>query len=240
MIGMLLNNRYRVEARLGAGGMGEVYLAEDTQLGRKVALKILPAEVTRDEERVRRFEREARAASALNHPNILTIYEIGQGEAGHFIANEFVEGSTLRDLLSAGKIELKKLLDIGSQVAEALAEAHRAGIVHRDIKPENIMVRRDGYAKLLDFGLAKLTEAKPATSLTASGALVGTIQYMSPEVAEGRGVDHRTDLFSLGSVLYEMATGDPAFTGESFLEVLRQDLLAAAAARARGEQAYAT
>jgi serine/threonine-protein kinase len=221
MIGMLLNNRYRVEARLGAGGMGEVYLAEDTRLGRKVALKILPAEVTRDEERVRRFEREARAASALNHPNILTIYEIGQAEAGHFIATEFVEGSTLRDL-SAGKIELKKLLDIGSQVAEALAEAHRAGIVHRDIKPENIMVRRDGYAKLLDFGLAKLTEAKPAASLTASGALVGTIQYMSPEVAEGRSVDHRTDLFSLGSVLYEMATGKPAFTGESFLEVLRK------------------
>lgn len=226
----MLVRRYRIETKLGAGGMGEVYLAEDTRLGRKVALKILPAEVTRDEERVRRFEREARAASALNHPNILTIYEIGQAEAGHFIATEFVEGSTLRDLLSAGKIELKKLLDIGSQVAEALAEAHRAGIVHRDIKPENIMVRRDGYAKLLDFGLAKLTEAKSgeglgsaaATSLTASGALVGTIQYMSPEQAEGRGVDHRTDLFSLGSVLYEMATGEPAFTGESFLEVLRK------------------
>lgn len=211
--------------------MGEVYLAQDTRLGRKVALKILPAEFTRDEDRVRRFEQEARAASALNHPNILTIHEIGQADATHFIATEFVDGSTVRDLLSTGKLEFKTLLEIGAQVAEALAAAHGAGIVHRDIKPENIMVRRDGYAKLLDFGLAKLTEVKPGEGIaaaiarkpvTVAGMLLGTIQYMSPEQAEGRNVDHRTDLFSLGSVLYEMLTGEAAFTGGSFIEVLHK------------------
>ncbi len=231
MIGTLLSNRYRIEAKLGEGGMGEVYLAEDTRLGRKVALKLLRADLTKNEDRVRRFEQEARAASALNHPNILTIHEIGQSEAGHFIATEFVDGSTLRDLLSTGKPDLKKLCNIGSQVADALAAAHRAGIIHRDIKPENIMVRRDGYAKLLDFGLAKLSEAVSGEGVAAAatfkpvttpGTVVGTIHYLSPEQAAGRSVDHRTDLFSMGCVLYEMATGEVAFTGESFLEVLHK------------------
>ncbi len=231
--GTLLAQRYRVEEKLGEGGMGEVYLAEDTRLGRKVALKLLRAEFTRDEDRVRRFEQEARAASALNHPNILTIYEIGEADVVHFIATEFVDGSMLRDLLATGTIEMKKLVEIGAQVADALAAAHGAGIVHRDIKPENIMVRRDGYAKLLDFGLAKLTEAGTGEGgrragaqalgpVTVPGTLVGTIQYMSPEQAEGRRVHHRTDLFSTGCVLYEMATGEVAFTGVSVIDVLRK------------------
>ncbi len=228
--GSLLAQRYRIEARLGTGGMGDVYLAEDTHLGRKVALKMLPPAFTHDPDRIRRFEREARAVSALNHPNILTIHEFGRVEAGHFIVTEFVDGSSLRELLSKGPIDVKTLLDVGAQAAEALATAHRAGIVHRDIKPENIMVRRDGYVKLLDFGLAKLAEmpatereARPATrGLTAPGLLVGSIPYMSPEQVEGRPIDHRTDLFSLGCVLYEMATGTPAFGGDTFIEVLRR------------------
>lgn len=219
MIGTLLSNRYRIDAQLGEGGMGEVYLAVDTQLGRKVALKILPAELTRDEERVRRFEREARTASGLNHPNILTIYEIGRAEGTHFIITELVEGETLRDLIRTGPIELTRLLDIGAQAADALAAAHRAGVVHRDIKPENIMVRRDGYVKLLDFGLAKLLETSrdaPLTALTTPGMVVGTIQYMSPEQTAGSHVDHRADIFSLGCVLYEMATSRHPFPGILF------------------------
>ncbi len=231
MIGTLLKERYRIDSKLGEGGMGEVYLSEDTRLGRKVALKLLRADLTKDEDRVRRFEQEARAASALNHPNILTIHEIGQSEVGHFIVTEFVDGSTLRVLLTTNKLELKQLCEIGAQVADALAVAHRAGIIHRDIKPENIMVRRDGYVKLLDFGLAKLSEAvsgeeaaaaAPSRPMTTPGMVVGTVHYLSPEQAVGRNVDHRTDLFSLGCVLYETATGEPAFMGESFLEVLHK------------------
>lgn len=225
MIGTLLSNRYRIDAQLGEGGMGEVYLAVDTQLGGKVALKILPAELTRDEERVRRFEREARTASGLNHPNILTIYEIGRAEGTHFIITELVEGETLRDLIRTGPIELTRLLDIGAQAADALAVAHRAGVVHRDIKPENIMVRRDGYVKLLDFGLAKLLETSrdaPLTALTTPGMVVGTIQYMSPEQTAGSHVDHRADIFSLGCVLYEMATSRHPFPGDTFVEILHK------------------
>jgi serine/threonine protein kinase/Tfp pilus assembly protein PilF len=225
MIGTLLSDRYRIEAKLGEGGMGEVYLAADTQLGRKVALKVLPGELTRDEERVRRFEREALTAGGLNHPNIVTIYEVGQAEGTHFIATELVEGTTVRTLINQGPIELSKLLDIGVQTAEALAAAHRAGVVHRDIKPENIMVRPDGYVKLLDFGLAKLlettTERRP-TALTVPGMVVGTMQYMSPEQTLGDSVDHRTDIFSLGCVLYETATGRHPFRGETFVEVLHK------------------
>ncbi len=227
MIGTILTDRYRIEQKLGEGGMGEVYLAEDMRLGRKVALKLLRAELTADADRVRRFEQEARAASALNHPNILTIFEIGRADGTYFIATEFVEGSTLRDLLSSGSLEPKRILEIGAQVADALAAAHGAGIIHRDVKPENIMVRRDGYAKLLDFGLAKLGEMQSSPALaahkawTAPGMLVGTIHYMSPEQIEGRSADHRTDLFSTGCVLYEIATGQPAFGGATFAEVLR-------------------
>ncbi len=229
--GTLFAQRYRIEEKLGEGGMGEVYLAEDTRLGRKVALKLLRDDLTKNDDRVRRFEQEARAASALNHPNILTIHEIGQSEGGHFIATEFVDGATLRALLSTGKLELKTLCEIGAQVADALAVAHRAGIIHRDVKPENIMVRRDGYVKLLDFGLAKLSEpasgegvAAAATfkPVTTPGMVVGTVHYVSPEQAAGRSVDHRSDLFSTGCVLYEMATSEVAFTGQSFLEVLHK------------------
>jgi serine/threonine-protein kinase len=227
MIGTTLTDRYRIEQKLGEGGMGEVYLAEDLRLGRKVALKLLRANLTADPERVHRFEQEARAASALNHPNILTIFEIGRVDGTYFIATEFVDGATLRDLLSAGTLEPKRILEIGAQVDDALAAAHRAGILHRDVKPENIMVRRDGYAKLLDFGLAKLTDVQsgfgPTTPQirTASGMVVGTIHYMSPEQIEGRIVDHRSDLFSLGCVLYESATGQAPFGGTSFIELMR-------------------
>lgn len=205
---------YVVLSLLGKGGMGEVYLAQDTRLGRKVALKFLPARFTRNSEQLLRFGREARAASALNHPNILTVHDIGQYGTTHFIATEYIEGETLRERMDAGKLDLKEALDIAIQVAGALAAALAERIIHRDIKPENIMIRRDGYVKVLDFGLAKLTERQgishsgQALSLdTQSGTVMGTINYMSPEQALGREVDHRTDLFSLGAVLYEMVTG---------------------------------
>lgn len=214
---------YRIFSLLGAGGMGEVYLAEDTRLGRKVALKLLPAEFTKDAEPVSRFEREARAASALNHPNIITIYEIGKLDDTHFMATEYIDGLTLRQRFGGGKIELKESLDITIQIASALAEAHAAGIVHRDIKPENIMLRRDGYVKVLDFGLAKLTEHKSSgepqgrvtAALTDTGRVMGTVNYMSPEQALGQELDHRTDIFSLGVVLYEILTGTHPFKGAS-------------------------
>jgi len=227
MIGTVLTDRYRIDQKLGEGGMGEVYLAEDLRLSRKVALKLLRTEFTVDPDRVHRFEQEARAASSLNHPNILTIFEIGRTDGTYFIATEFVEGTTLRGLLSSGMLEPKQILEIGAQVADALAAAHRAGIIHRDVKPENIMVRRDGYAKLLDFGLAKLTEIESSIGSTsprgptAPGMLVGTVYYMSPEQIAGRTVDYRADLFSMGCVLYEITTGQPAFGGVTLVEVLR-------------------
>jgi eukaryotic-like serine/threonine-protein kinase len=178
---------YEIRSQIGAGGMGEVYLAHDSRLGRRVALKLLPAELTRDESRLRRFQQEARAASALNHPNILTIFEIGEVDGIHFIATELIEGETLRDRMKRGEIKLIEILDIAAQSASALAAAHQAGIAHRDIKPENIMVRSDGYVKVLDFGLAKLTETKATTSEastlvnTEPGIVLGTAHYMSPE-----------------------------------------------------------
>lgn len=226
---------YRILSLLGVGGMGEVYLAEDARLGRRVALKLLPSEFTHDAERIRRFEREARAASALNHPNIVTIYEIGQIDGVYFIATELVEGQTLRGFITRTRTQLKETVNVIAQVAEALSAAHAAGIVHRDVKPENIMVRPDGYAKVLDFGLAKLTELRiedfgneknetlmphsnpqPAITnpqLTDTGAVLGTAAYMSPEQALGQEVDHRTDIFSLGIVLYEMTAGMHPFRG---------------------------
>ena len=208
--------RYRIVAPLGSGGMGEVYLAEDTTLNRKVALKLLPAHFTQDRDRLRRFDQEARAASALNHPNIITIYEIGQWDNTQFIATEFIEGKTLRDRMQLGRMPLPEILEIGTQVAGALAAAHAAGIVHRDIKPANIMVRTDGYVKVLDFGLAKLTATVSAQAdRTDLGRVMGTINYMSPEQALGQPLDDRTDLFSLGVVLYEIATGARPFEGES-------------------------
>ncbi len=220
---------YQIVALLGAGGAGEVYLAQDARLCRRVALKFLPACFTRDEERLRRFEQEARAASALNHPNIVTIHEIGQSDDIHFITTEFIDGFTLRSRMATGRITLSEALDIALQVASALAAAHQAGIVHRDIKPENIMLRRDGYVKVLDFGLAKhagpqgLTHTgSPATPevKTGAGVVMGTTNYMSPEQARGLVVDQRTDIFSLGVVIYEMITGRPPFEGETTSDVI--------------------
>lgn len=216
---------YEIISQLGAGGMGEVFLATDTHLGRKVALKFLPLEFTRNEERVRRFEREARTTSALNHPYILTIYETGQQDNHHFIVTEFIEGRTLRQLMAQGKIELRTALDIGAQIASALAAAHEVGIVHRDIKPENVMIRSDGYVKVLDFGLARFTEHNHPISSgdsfqTVSGVVMGTVRYMSPEQARGHEVDGRSDLFSLGVVLYEMVTGRTPFEGDTNVDVL--------------------
>jgi serine/threonine protein kinase/Tol biopolymer transport system component len=226
--------RYEVRSLIGAGGMGEVYLAQDTQLRRLVALKLLPQSFTQDEDRLRRFEQEAYSASALNHPNILTIYEIGHSDSTRFIAMEYVEGETLRHhlsrshaqsgeaLLSGSGQRLNEALDIATQIASALAASQAAGIAHRDVKPENIMLRRDGYVKLLDFGLAKLTEGPTTTDTEAPtralvntnpGAVMGTVNYMSPEQARGHAVDSRTDIWSLGVVLYEMITGRVPFEG---------------------------
>jgi serine/threonine protein kinase/Tfp pilus assembly protein PilF len=207
--------RYEILAPLGSGGMGEVYLARDKSLDRKVALKLLPRRFTQDRDRLRRFEQEARAASALNHPNIITIHEIGEWNGAHFIATEYIEGETLRDHMQTSSRELSEILEIGLQTAGALAAAHAAGIIHRDIKPANIMLRRDGYIKVLDFGLAKLSTASGNPDVTDPGRVMGTVNYMSPEQALGQPVDHRTDIFSLGAVLYEMATGRRAFEGKS-------------------------
>jgi eukaryotic-like serine/threonine-protein kinase len=215
---------YEVMSFISRWGMGEVYLAEDKRLGRKVALKLLPAAFTTDDDRLRRFEQEARAASALNHPNIITIYEIRQALGSHIIATEYVEGETLRHRLSHAPLTLSETLNIATQVADALSAAHKAGIIHRDIKPENIMLRPDGYVKVLDFGLAKLSEqAAPAVAAeaptiqvgTGSGIVIGTAGYMSPEQARGLGVDHRSDIFSLGAVIYEMITRRKPFAGET-------------------------
>jgi len=209
---------YKIERQIGAGGMGEVYLAHDDKLNRKVALKILPAEFVADAERIKRFEREARMVSALNHPYIVTIYDVGTADGVNFIATEFVEGETVRELINRG-VDLKQTLSIISQTCEALAAAHKAGIVHRDIKPENIMLRSDGFVKVLDFGLAKLaehTEFQPSLSnYTMKGVIIGTPAYMSPEQVSDDKVDHRTDLWSVGVVLYEMLTGVNPFKGET-------------------------
>jgi serine/threonine protein kinase/Flp pilus assembly protein TadD len=215
--------------------MGEVYLAEDTRLGRKLALKILPAQFTQDAERVARFRQEARAASALNHPNIITIYEVGEHEGVHFIATEFIEGRTLRHCLTSAGMNLREALEITIQIASALQAAHEAGITHRDIKPENVMIRPDGYVKVLDFGLAKLTEKsdpkidpanidKEAATIikaqTDPGTVMGTVTYMSPEQARGLRVDARSDIFSLGVLIYEMITGRPPFDGPTSSDVI--------------------
>ncbi|HWQ31686.1 MAG TPA: protein kinase [Blastocatellia bacterium] len=214
-------SRYRVLSLLGAGGMGEVWLARDTGLERNVALKLLPAQFTRSQAHVQRFAQEARAASALNHPNIITIHEIGEAEGTHYIITEFVEGKTLRLMLSQ-PMPLGAVLEIATQIADALVAAHKAGILHRDLKPENVMVRPDGLVKVLDFGLAKLTErsdaggeASPAILITDPGTVLGTISYMSPEQALAQPLDQRTDIFSFGVMLYEMLAGERPFQGVS-------------------------
>jgi TolB-like protein/Tfp pilus assembly protein PilF/predicted Ser/Thr protein kinase len=211
---------YEITSLLGSGGMGQVYRAKDLKLGRDVAIKVLREELASDPERLRRFEQEARSASALNHPNIITIHDIGKHDATPYIAMEYVEGKTLREMLGGGPLPTKKLLQLATQIAEGLAKAHSAGIVHRDLKPENLMVTSDGYVKILDFGLAKLLpeavdygseETTITKELTRAGVILGTIGYMSPEQASGRPIDPRSDQFSLGSILYEMATGKVAF-----------------------------
>jgi serine/threonine protein kinase len=221
---------YRIISKLGAGGMGEVYLAEDTRLDRKVALKILPAEFASDSGRMLRFVQEAKTASALNHPNIITIYEIGEANGVQFIASELIKGETLRQRMLSGPMSIRKTLEIATQIAGALSAAHEAGIIHRDIKPENIMLRPDGYVKVLDFGLAKPVEPEtPSTDTqaptiarvnTEPGLLLGTLAYMSPEQARGKGVDARTDIFSFGVLLYEMITRRAPFEGETTSDII--------------------
>ena len=225
--------RYEICSKLGAGGMGEVYLAQDTKLDRNVALKILPSDMVDDQtgDRVRRFVQEAKAASALNHPNILTIYEIDEVDSEQFIATEFIDGQTLRERIRKGSLTPAEVLDIGIQIASALSATHSVGIIHRDIKPDNIMLRHDGIVKVLDFGLAKLTKEREirdtsefATTQnfvnTGVGIVLGTAQYMSPEQARGFDVDPRTDIWSLGCVLYEMISGRPPFAAPTTIDVM--------------------
>ena len=217
---------YEILSPLGAGGLGEVYRARDTRLGREVAIKILPGNLHPDRRRIERFEQEARSASALNHPNIVTIYELGEVDGTSYISMELVEGEAVRELLASGSIPLPKVIQIAAQIADGLAKAHSAGIVHRDLKPENVMVSRDGLVKILDFGVAKLAPGVSAETLdtrplqTLPGTVMGTLEYMSPEQASGLEVDFRSDQFSFGSVLYEMLTGKPAFQRGSMAETM--------------------
>src|SRR5436853_1705631 len=232
--------RYEIRSKIGEGGMGEVYLAEDTQLRRRVALKILPDHLASNKDRMRRFTQEAQAAAALNHPNIAHIYEIGEADGLHFISMEFVDGLTLRQLVHDQHTELAKLLRYLQNVADGLAKAHASGIVHRDLKPDNIMVTRDGHAKVLDFGLAKLIEPQQAIGTRASGSsevatallappsspgtVMGTVGYMSPEQAQGKTneIDQRSDIFSFGCILFEAVTGRRAFAGKDAVESLNK------------------
>jgi serine/threonine protein kinase len=218
---------YDVLAQIGAGGMGEVYRAHDTRLGRDVAIKVLPPDVASDPDRLSRFEREARAAAALNHPNILAVFDIGSSAQSAYIVTELLEGQTLRDVLMSERLAVSRAVDVAAQIADGLAAAHSRSIVHRDIKPENIFVTADGRAKILDFGLAKLVAADdptaleaPTRSATSPHTVLGTVGYMAPEQVRGQPVDHRADIFAFGAVLYEMLSGRRAFSGENVLDVM--------------------
>src|SRR6185312_13426936 len=212
---------YEVSAAIGAGGMGEVYRARDSRLNRDVAVKVLPASFSSDQERLRRFQQEALAAAALNHPNILAVYDIGTQEGSPYIVSELLEGESLRDRLRSGALPIRKAIEYSVQVAEGLGAAHDKGIVHRDLKPDNIFITHDGRVKLLDFGLAKLTQAAPAgdtetrTIHSDPGTLLGTVGYISPEQVRGKTADARSDIFAFGAVLYEAISGKRAFHGET-------------------------
>src|SRR5262245_52968082 len=223
-------SHYRVVAKLGAGGMGEVYRAHDERLGRDVAIKVLPAEFAKDEDRLRRFEQEARATSALNHPNILSVYDIGTYEHSPYIVAELLEGEELRDVLNEGSLSQRRAIDYAQQIVAGLGAAHEKGIVHRDLKPENLFVTKDGRVKILDFGLAKLKTAKVAAgagseiatqkAITDPGTIMGTVAYMSPEQVRGQDADYRSDIFSFGAILYEMLAGRRAFHRETMAETM--------------------
>jgi len=220
---------YEIVAPLGAGGMGEVYRARDLRLGRDVAVKVLPAGYCSDPDRLRRFEQEARATATLNHPNILAVFDVGRQDSSPYIVSELLEGESLRTRLRAGPLPVRKAVEYALQIIHGLAAAHDRGIFHRDLKPENIFVTRDGHAKILDFGLAKLTLPDPGTgaglsatldSATGQGALLGTVGYMSPEQLRGTDIDARSDLFSFGVVLYEMLSGQRAFRGQTTADTI--------------------
>src|SRR5262245_37394665 len=221
-------SHYRIDRKIGEGGMGVVFLAEDTKLGRRVALKVLHAEVSSDPARRARFEREARAIAALNHPNIVTIHSVEEADGLCFLTMELVVGQSLTHLMTRDGLALGRMLDLSLGIADALVAAHRQGIVHRDLKPDNIMVTGEGRIKVLDFGLARLREsalegtstAFPTSSITEEGKIVGTVSYMSPEQAEGKPLDHRSDIFSFGIVLYEMATGRKPFQGDTAISTI--------------------
>src|SRR6516164_7669071 len=221
-------SHYRILRRLGAGGMGEVYRAHDTVLKRDVAIKILPAYVAQDPDRLRRFEQEAQAAAALNHPNILAIHEFGDFQGVPYLVSELLEGQTLRQLLRRGPVPVRKAIDYSVQVASGLAAAHEKGIIHRDLKPENLFVSKAGHVKILDFGLAKLThrepvahgDVRPFSHDTDPGVVVGTPGYMAPEQVRRRPTDHRTDVFAFGATLYEMLSGERAFQRDTSAETM--------------------
>ncbi len=222
--------RYEIRSQLGAGGMGEVYLAHDPKINRDVAIKVLPATVSSDAERLRRFEQEVQATGKLNHPNILAVYDVETHDGAPYVVYELLEGETLRERLRGGALSSRKAVEFALQIANGLAAAHGKGIVHRDLKPDNLFITNDGHLKILDFGLAKLVEPShnvedqtdilTRKATTDPGAVMGTAGYMSPEQVRGRPVDHRTDIFSFGAVFYEMLSGRRAFHGDSAIETL--------------------